>query len=101
MPKVRALKEVRYASTVRHPGDVFDVANDRDVRLLVAIGKVELVPSGKAAKAGKADEPAKVEPAKVEPVADKPAAEPETEAETEAAATKRRYQRRDMTANGE
>lgn len=116
MPKVRAIKEVKYASTLRHPGDTFDIANDRDARLLIAVGKVELVPSGPAKKAEKAEHAAKVEATKVEPEApeeDKPevrAVEPEAvEAETPEPATsddqadtpasrRGRYARRDMTS---
>jgi len=108
MPKIRATKELKYASVLRHPGDVFDVPSERDAKLIIAIGKGEIVPAGKGAKA-KAAEPdpepapkAKPEP-KPEPAAEpetKPDAEPakdeqETEAET---ASKRKYTRRDMTA---
>lgn len=115
MPKIRATKEVKYASVLRHPGDVFDVPSERDAKLIIAIGKGEIVPAGKSAKA-KAAEPApepapkeKVEPEKAKPEPkDEPAAEPETkpvaepakdEQETEAeTASKRKYTRRDMTA---
>jgi len=121
MPKVRAIKEVRYASTLRHPGDTFDIANDRDARLLIAVGKVELLPSGPARKAEKAEHAAKVEATKVEPETaeeDKPEAkdanlapfadeapeleapEPSTSADqADTPASRRgRYARRDLTS---
>ena len=83
MPKVRAIKETRYAAITRMPGDVFHVASDRDAKLLVAIRKVELVPDAPAKASGANPSTAIID-------------------DGDAAGPKRgRYARRDMTASEE
>jgi hypothetical protein len=75
MPRLIALKEVRYARRTHVPGTdsaEFE-ASEKDAKVLKAIGKAADAPAKRApakqAKQMRAEEPAKVEPQVTQPVA--------------------------------
>lgn len=116
MAFVRAKSPFRYRGARVQPGDVIEVP-DKDVRLLVAVGRAEEAekPRGRGRPPKPKDEPAapKATHAKPEPVPEpvpEPAPEPEPERKAEPEDTgaldddgqverpKRKYTRRDLTA---
>lgn len=98
MPTLRAIKELRYASQQRAPGDVFE-ASERDARLLVAIRKAEAHDPDKPRR-GRPPKP-KPEPEQADTkvaAKDLRAAAPDPDQQDQAEDGKRTYRRRDMQA---
>lgn len=89
MPKIRALKEVKYAGSLRRPGDVFE-ATDREAKLLAAIKKAELVAEEDRPRRGRPPKVREPEPA---------AADDAGQAEDADKPKRGRYARRDLTAD--
>lgn len=89
MPTMTTLKPHRYASRSLVPGDEFE-ASGRDARILAALGRARLV-EPPSAPAGEPTQPADAE----QRSEDAPPAEPPAD---EAPKPKRKYKRRDMTA---
>lgn len=87
MPRLKATKSMRYASRRLEPGDEFD-ANNRDARVLKAIGKAEDAPEPRRGPGRP----------RREPVVEAPPVEPIVEPDDEQTRTVPRYLRRDMQA---
>lgn len=95
MVKLRATREVYYASKTRNTGDEFD-ASESDARLLVGLEKAVLVEETPKPKPA----PQTLQTRELKAEEEKPAPQPMTTDNSEAVTTgrSRRYMRRDMRA---
>lgn len=99
MPQAKALKAFRYAARSYAPGDPVEVRS-ADTKIMVALGRVELIDPNKPRRG----RPPKVKPdpepagAAAPPPEEPKAPAPEPEASDDADGSRRAYRRRDMRA---